>query len=131
MSFQISKLRADRVGPPPLPARQSLPQVKNHDRPSFAEHLHKACDETGCRTNFSMHAQVRIESRDIDLKPEMLHRIDRAIDSAADKGAEKALVMLDDLALIVGVKNRTVITVVDGQAMKENVFTSIDSAVIA
>ena len=78
-----------------------------------------------------MHAQVRIESREIDLKPEQLHRIDRAIDSAADKGAEKALLMLDDLALIVGIKNRTVITIVDSQALKDNVFTSIDSAVIA
>jgi len=35
------------------------------------------------------------------------------------------------LALIVSIKNRTVITAVDGQSLKENVFTNIDSAVIA
>ena len=81
--------------------------------------------------HFSGHAQQRVVSREIDLKPEQLTRIDRAVDSAAEKGAKRALVMLDDLALIVGVEARTVVTVVDAPALRENVFTSIDAAVIA
>ena len=35
-----------------------------------------------------------------------------------------------DLAFVVSIKNRTVITAVDGNSMKDNVFTNIDSAVI-
>ncbi len=38
--------------------------------------------------------------------------------------------MLDDVALVVSVANRTVITAIDGENLKENVFTQIDSAVI-
>jgi flagellar operon protein len=132
--MEIDRLRPDLVGPP------SLPEISGHresvkpyepPKPSFAEHLQQECERIGCRTRFSSHAQMRVEARDIDLQPEQLARIDRAIDSVADKGAAKALVMLDDMALIVGVQNRTVITVVDAEHLKDNVFTSIDSAVIA
>ena len=37
---------------------------------------------------------------------------------------------MNDLAFIVSIKNRTVITAMDGASMKENVFTNIDGAVI-
>ena len=46
------------------------------------------------------------------------------------KGARDSLVLMQDLALVVSVKNNTVITAVDGESLKENVFTNIDSAVI-
>jgi len=134
MAFEVDQLRPDLIGPPPLPPQKSQPKpvdAGDEGKVSFIEHLHRECEEIGCRMNFSLHAQTRVDSRDIVLKPEQLVRIDKAVDSATEKGANKALVMLDDLALIVGVRNRTVITVVDGQALKENVFTSIDSAVIA
>jgi hypothetical protein len=32
--------------------------------------------------------------------------------------------------MVVSIKNRTVITAVDGDSMRENVFTNIDSAAI-
>jgi flagellar operon protein len=38
--------------------------------------------------------------------------------------------LLNDMALIINVKNRTVVTALDGASMKDNVFTQIDSAVI-
>jgi flagellar operon protein len=38
---------------------------------------------------------------------------------------------MDDLAMVVSVRNRTVVTVVDKEHLKQNVFTNIDSAVIA
>lgn len=37
---------------------------------------------------------------------------------------------MKDMALIVNIPNRTVVTAMDGNAMKDNVFTQIDSAVI-
>jgi flagellar operon protein len=52
------------------------------------------------------------------------------VDRAAAKGARESLVMMDDVALVVSVKNRTVITAVDRAHLKDNVFTNIDSAVI-
>lgn len=78
---------------------------------------------------FSAHAQQRLALRD-GLTETELRRLNDGVDKAAEKGARESLILLDNLALIVSVKNRTVITAVDGQRMKENVFTNIDSAVI-
>jgi flagellar operon protein len=51
-------------------------------------------------------------------------------DKAEQKGAKQSLFMLDNVAMVVSIKNRTVITAVDGDSMRENVFTNIDSAAI-
>ncbi len=80
--------------------------------------------------HFSNHAVKRLEQRGIELKPEQLNQIESAIDSAAAKGAKDSLILMKDMALIVNVNNRTVVTAMDGSSMKDNVFTQIDSAVI-
>lgn len=129
----IDRYRADRIGPPQLPVQSPQPHSQRADegRQSFADHLKRAGEELGKPLSFSGHAIERAESRGIDLSVEQLDRIDKALDSVAAKGGRKALVMLDDLALIVGVDRRTVITMVNGDGLKENVFTAIDTAVIA
>ncbi len=78
----------------------------------------------------SGHAATRIESRGINLGPSEWERVIGGVDKAAAKGAKESLVMVDNVALVVSVKNRTVITAVDQQNIKDNVFTNIDSAVI-
>ena len=40
------------------------------------------------------------------------------------------MILLKETALVVSVKNRTVITAVDEASAKENIFTNIDSAAI-
>jgi len=127
----LDRIRADRVGPPQLPAQPRAANPAAPQPPTFGEHLKKACAEIGCRTQFSSHAQTRVEDRSIALSSDQLARIDRAVDQVAQKGGRKALVMLDDLALVVGIDRRTVITLVDSPSIRENVFTSIDAAVIA
>ena len=82
------------------------------------------------RLKLSGHAQTRLESRDIQLDGEAWERVLQGVEKAAQKGAKESLVMVDDVALIVSIKNRTVITAVDQNKLKENVFTNIDSAVI-
>ncbi|MEZ5162792.1 MAG: TIGR02530 family flagellar biosynthesis protein [Fimbriimonadaceae bacterium] len=82
------------------------------------------------RLKVSAHAKTRLESRDIQLDAEKWERVMSGVDRAAQKGAKESLVMIDDVALVVSVKNRTVITAVDQSHLKENVFTNIDSAVI-
>ncbi len=54
-----------------------------------------------------------------------------AVNRAEEKGARDSLVLLRDMAFIVSVPNRTVVTAMDSEHLKENVFTNIDSAVIA
>lgn len=79
---------------------------------------------------FSHHAEVRLQQRGIEFQPEQLFKIETAIDRAAAKGAKDVLMLMNGAALIVNVPNRTVVTAMDGNSMKDNVFTQIDSAII-
>ncbi|QWU14171.1 flagellar operon protein [Paenibacillus sophorae] len=79
---------------------------------------------------FSNHAAKRLEQRGIQLESKQLDQISSAVEQAAAKGSKDSLILMKDLALIVSVANRTVVTAMDGNSMKDNVFTQIDSAVI-
>ncbi|MDD3172559.1 MAG: flagellar protein [Herbinix sp.] len=84
-------------------------------------------NETG-ELKFSKHANERLASRNIDLTDNQLERLEIGAKKAGEKGINESLVMVDDLAFIVNIKNNTVITAVnDGE---NKVFTNIDGAVI-
>jgi flagellar operon protein len=85
---------------------------------------------SGPALKFSAHAMQRLESRNIKLTPDDVSRMNAMADKAAAKGSKQSLFMMNDVALVVSIKNRTVITAVDRESMKENVFTNIDSAAI-
>lgn len=82
------------------------------------------------RLRFSNHALKRLEEREIELSDDDLKLLSDAVSRAEQKNAREVLVLLRDIAFVVSVKNRTVITVVDGENMREHVFTNIDGAVI-
>jgi len=84
----------------------------------------------GQPVRFSQHAQERLKSRGITFSESDMQQLSGAVDSVAQKGGKESLIMLGDAALVVSVKNRTVVTALDRQAMKGNVFTNIDSAVV-
>ncbi|MBL8087545.1 MAG: hypothetical protein JNM85_05660 [Chthonomonas sp.] len=117
---KIQDLLTTRVDPRGT-AQTTAP--KPSDAPEFAAILDN-------RLKLSGHAQTRLKSRDIEFGPAEMERVIGGVDRAAAKGSKESLVLMDDVALVVSVKNRTVITAVDRQALKENVFTNIDSAVI-
>lgn len=79
---------------------------------------------------FSAHAVDRMKSRGISFSPNEMKNIENAVARAAQKGSRDTLVLTGDNALIVSVKNNTVVTVMDRTAMRENVFTNIDSTVM-
>jgi flagellar operon protein len=80
---------------------------------------------------FSAHAQSRISSREISMTQDDMKKLESAVEQAEQKGAKESLIMLDDKAFIVSVRNKTVITAMQQSAMRDNVFTNIDSAVFA
>lgn len=82
------------------------------------------------RLKLSGHAQTRLESRNIELGRDGWERVMRGVEKAAEKGARESLVLVDSVALVISVKNRTVITAVDKANLQDNVFTNIDSAVV-
>jgi len=79
---------------------------------------------------FSAHARERIQMRRMDVGQETHMRLMDAVDRVAAKGGRSSLVFIDDLAFVVSVPNRTVITAMDRAQCKDNVFTHIDSAVV-
>ena len=87
--------------------------------------------EKTSRVEFSAHANKRLAQRGIQLNAEDMDRLTQAVNRADNKGAKESLVLLNGLAFVVSVSNRTVITAIDMDSMKENVITNIDSAVLA
>ena len=111
-------------------AERNKPQAKKTDgessfRQMFSQELAQDNEVT-----FSKHASERLYSRGIELSREQLNDISTAIDRADQKGSRETLILTDDVALVVSVKNRTVITAFDRDNLREGVVTSIDSAVI-
>lgn len=79
---------------------------------------------------WSAHARDRLAQRQITITPEVAQRLDEAVAKAAVKGAKESLVLVDKLAFVVSITNRTVITAVDQAGLRDQVFTNIDSAVL-
>lgn len=99
--------------------------------PSFADQLRQSQTESSGGLQFSKHALERLERRGIAANNATVRRLERGVDMAANKNARDAVVMVDNTAFVVSVKNRTVITAIDASQMRDHVFTNIDSAVVA
>ena len=77
---------------------------------------------------FSRHAAKRLETRNISISEEQKARLEDAAEQAMEKGMTESLVMVDDLAFILNVRNKTIVTAVNDTA--NAVFTNIDGAII-
>jgi flagellar operon protein len=115
------------VGPvqPTVPAGPAgRTQLEPTRGPDFQEVLRQQ------QLKLSGHAQTRLRGRNIGMTVSDWQRVTRGVDRAAAKGSRESLILVDDVALVVSVLNRTIITAVDKENLKDNVFTNIDSAVI-
>ncbi len=97
----------------------------------FQQILSQKLEEGNHDLRFSSHAMQRLSSKEINLTSYDLTRIDGAVERAKAKGAKESLVLLGDLAFVISVENKTVITALIGSSLRERIFTNIDSAVIA
>jgi flagellar operon protein len=126
---------SDRITilPQPISPARTRPVSRSRQQTSavgnFDQLLQKKIDQSGVK--FSKHAVDRMNSRGIQFSAGQMERLEKAVSQVEAKGGRESLVMLDDTALVVSVKNDTVVTVVDKQQLQNNVFTNIDSAVIA
>lgn len=79
---------------------------------------------------FSKHASGRLEERNISLTDEQMTRLESGTRKAGEKGIQESLVLVDQLAFIVNIKNNTVVTAMEQGEQAENIYTNIDGAVI-
>jgi flagellar operon protein len=123
------------VIPPVAPLRPqgtpvTIPPTSTATGTSFTDVLREQVAPGAQPLKFSAHALQRLQSRNITLSSDDVDRMNQMADKAAEKGAKQSLFMMGDTAMVVSIKNRVVITAVDSDSMKDNVFTNIDSAAI-
>ncbi len=80
---------------------------------------------------FSKHAVNRLSERGIEISDLQMKRLEHGARMAQDKGIKESLVVVDKLAFIVNVPNKTVVTAMDQDETDSSVFTNIDGAVFA
>ena len=99
---------------------------------SFQQILKQASEEKTAIGNvtFSKHANERLASRNINLDAEQMNRLNKGVMQAKEKSIKESLVMMDNIAFIVNVKNNMVVTAMDQTTNDSNIFTNIDGAVI-
>lgn len=120
-------MRPIQIGPAVQNSNQSA--SKTAVGPCFDQLFQQQLEEQ-TNVKFSAHALKRLESRQISLDNQDMALLKDAVNKVEAKGGKESLILMDQMALVVSVKNRTVITAVDSNNLKENVFTNIDSAVI-
>jgi flagellar operon protein len=114
----------------PLRPQGTPVQIPPATGPGFRDVLREQVAPAAQPLKFSAHAMQRLQSRNITLTNDDVDRMNQMADKAAEKGAKQSLFMMGDTAMVVSIKNRVVITAVDSDSMKDNVFTNIDSAAI-
>lgn len=115
-----------------LEGQKSSQKLEVKEGRSFADILaEKQNGNVVGQLKFSKHASGRLAERNISLTDSQINRLNAGMQAAGEKGINESLVMVDQLAFIVNVKNQTVITALDGKDSTQNVFTNIDGAVIA
>ncbi len=113
------------------PANNVFQTKETSNTTSFNEILTKTLDNTSNESQpveFSKHAQVRMNDRNIKLSSDQMERIEKGVTQAREKGIKDSLLLVDDLALIVNVRNNLVVTAVDES--QDKVFTNIDGAIV-
>lgn len=102
-------------------------QINPTTKQSFIDHLKQAAEQ---QLKISKHATERLNERNIDISEGEWQQITEKVFEAKDKGVNQPLVLLDQAALVVSAKNATVITVLDRNEAREQLFTNIDGTII-
>lgn len=111
--------------------RKSTDTAVSQNSISFEEILKQKQDVTGSsELKFSKHAAMRLEDRNINLSEEQSERLETGVRKASEKGIRESLVIVDSLAFIVNVPNKTVVTAMEQNESDDNIYTNIDGAVI-
>jgi flagellar operon protein len=104
------------------PIQPSAPSQVAPSKPGIEGNFQQVMD-----VEFSKHANLRLDARDIRLDGDQMKRLEHGVARAQNKGIRDSLVLIDNIALVVNIKNKVVITALNRQ---EQVITNIDGAVI-
>ena len=125
MSFRIINGQAYPIGNFELPKSSSL--EKKNQSVNFKDVLNETINKQENYT-ISKHASERLKN--LDFNDEDMKNIGEGFKIAEEKGAKNSLILYKNVALITSIENKTVITAVENERSKNNVYTNIDSVVI-
>ncbi|MFL0269645.1 TIGR02530 family flagellar biosynthesis protein [Candidatus Clostridium radicumherbarum] len=110
-------------------ARLTCEKSKKAESNAFKDILNKEINKNDSFV-ISKHAAERLMDRNISLNESDMNKINEGINKAVEKGSNESLILYKDLVFVASIKNRTIITAVDKDSSKGNVFTNIDSVVL-
>jgi flagellar operon protein len=127
---QVLYPQVSQIGPKPDTGASAKPGDVKPDNADFEKALKESLNDVQPALKFSNHAVERLRDRKINLDAKTMTGIRSAVEKAESKGLSDTLVLTKDAALIVNVKNKTVVTALDRDSINGNVFTNIDGAIV-
>lgn len=138
MGFRIVDGRAYPVGNFPSVGTSNTGAIGNTQNQnklksnnSFRDILDKTIEKNTDKNRgytLSKHAADRL--KDINFNEQDMDAIGKGFKIAESKGSKNTVMIYKDVALITSIENKTVITAVEKERAKENIFTNIDSVLM-
>lgn len=129
MSYRIINGQAYSVG-----SFSHIDNVQNNsvkqnakDKRSFEDVLNEVKGKNEGFT-VSKHAAERLN--EINFTKDDMNEIEKGFQIAKDKNSKNTVMIYKDVALIASVENKTLITAIEKERAKDNIFTNVDSVVI-
>jgi flagellar operon protein len=115
-----------------LKPRPSAKPVPSGQASSFKQQL---AAETKIQTDaaqlkISKHAMKRLDERNIHIDQSLWLEISERVKEAQTLGVQDSLVVTNDAALVVSAKNNTVITAMNKEEARAQIFTNINGTII-
>lgn len=103
-------------------------EIRTNINQPFKSHLQNAVKQQELK--ISKHANERIVERNIQITNQEWEMVMNKVQEARLKGVNQPLVLMDQAALIISAKNGTVITAMERNEAKNQLFTNIDGTIV-
>lgn len=80
--------------------------------------------------NFTISKHAALRLNELNFTDEDMKAVEKGFEIAKEKNSKNAVMIYKDTALIASIENKTIITAVNKDRAKDNIFTNIDSVVI-
>ncbi|MBE6055158.1 MAG: flagellar biosynthesis protein [Clostridium sartagoforme] len=127
MGFRVINGQAYPIGNFKLP-NESINESGKSKKVNFTDILKDEINKNQTDYTLSKHAADRL--KEIEFTEADMKEIGKGFKMAEEKGSKNSVMIYRDVALIASIENKTVITAIEKERAKENIYTNIDSVVI-
>lgn len=127
MGFRVINGQAYPIGNFKLP-NESISGRSVNKKSNFNYILQNEIKKNDFDYGLSKHAADRL--KEIKFTEEDMKEIGKGFKIAEEKGSKNSVMIYKDVALIASIENKTVITAIEKERAKDNIYTNIDSVVI-